>query len=131
VQAGRLIYIPSATGRFRIDPTRSAKVHVAEVLTIIVSPKPLVSEDQLGPKSITLERAQVDSWQKQWQSPATRYEMDGSVGQPMTQVEQSAATPGSPLFTQEDPEPQTVYQVAARPENPVLITVALRFAKAN
>lgn len=131
VQAGRLTYIPSATGRFRIDPTGSAKVHVAEVLTIIVSPKPLVSEDLLGPRSISLERAQVDSWQKQWKSPATRFEMDGGIGQAMTQMEQSAAKPSSPLLTQEDPEPQTVYEVAVRPENPVLITVFLRFAKAN
>jgi hypothetical protein len=131
VQPGRLIYIPSATGRFRIEPSGSAKVQIAEVLTIIVSPKPLVSEDLLGPRSIRLERAQVDSWQKQWQSPATGFEMDGGVGQAMTLTEQSSATPGSPLLTQEDPEPQTVYQLAVRPENPVLITVALRFVKAN
>lgn len=131
VRAGLLTYIPSATGKFRIEPTRSAKVHVGEILTIIVSQKPLVSEDLLGPRSIRLERAQVDSWQKQWQFPTTRFEMDGGIGQPMTPIEQSAATPGSPLLTQEDPEPQTVYQVAARPENPVLITVPLRFAKAN
>jgi len=57
VQAGRLIYIPSATGRFRIKPSESSKEHVAEVLTLIVSPTPLFRADQLGQTRTPLGRA--------------------------------------------------------------------------
>ena len=131
VQAGRLIYLPSATSRFRIKPSESAKEHVAEVLTVIVTPKPLISADKLGKSSTRLQRVQVEGWLKQWETSVVKFEMDGGAGQAMTPVEQSAAQQDSVLLTQEDPAPQTVFQVAAKPGSPLLITVPLRFAKQN
>lgn len=131
VQAGRLTYIPSATGRFWIKPSNSAKEHVAEVLTIIVSPTPLVSDDQLGPRSIKLQRELVESWQKNWSTTPAKFEMEGGSGQTMTGTEQVAATQSAALLTQEDPVPQTVYRVAIKPETPVMITVPLKFARTN
>jgi hypothetical protein len=131
VQAGRLVYLPSATSRFKIKPSESAKEHVAEVLTVIVAPKPLISADKLGKSSTRLQRVQVESWLKQWETPVAKFEMDGGAGQAMTTVEQAAAQQDSVLLTQEDPAPQTVFQVAAKPGNPLLITVPLRFAKQN
>src|ERR1700752_334290 len=127
VKPGRVIYIPSATGRFSIKPSDSEKKHVSEQITIIVSPQPLIAEDKLGPKSIRLSRQQVDTWQKQWGTTATKFEMDGGRGQAMTEREQSAATDGSPLLTQDDPVPQTVYRTAIKLNSPVLITVPLKF----
>ncbi len=129
VEAGRLVYIPSASGRFRIKPSDSVKKHVAEVLSIIVSPKPLISDDQLATKAIRLRSDQIELWKKDWQVAATKFEMDGGVGQAMTTIEQSAASSASQLLTQDDPVPQTVYRVAVKPENPVFVTVSLRFAK--
>jgi hypothetical protein len=131
VQAGKLIYLPSATGRFRIKPSESSKEHVAEVLTVIVASKPLISADKLGAKFTRLQRAQVEDWLKQWETSVLKLEMDGGAGQAMTPVEQSAAQQNSVLLTQEDPAPQTVFQVAAKPGNPLLITVPLKFAKRN
>ncbi|HEX6719584.1 MAG TPA: hypothetical protein VF088_20945 [Pyrinomonadaceae bacterium] len=131
VQAGRLIYLPSATGRFKIKPSESSKEHVAEVLTVIVAPKPLISADRLGLKSTRLQRGQVEDWLKEWETSAVKFEMDGGVGQAMTPVEQSAAQQNSVILSQEDPAPQTVFQVAARPGNPLLITVPLKFTRRN
>lgn len=131
VRAGRLIYIPSEKGRFRIKPSESSKEHVAESLIIIVSPKPLISADRLGAKFTRLQRNQVEAWQKQWETSAAKFEMDGGVGQAMTPVEQSAATQTSVLLTQEDPVPQTVFQIAVKPGSPLLVTVPLKFAKPN
>ena len=128
VQAGRLIYLPSTTGRFRIKPSASTKEHVAEVLTVIVAPKPLVSADKLGEKSTRLQRIQVEDWFKKWETPVVKFELDGGAGQVMTAVEQSAAQT-SVLLTQEDPAPQTVFQIATKPGNPLLVTVPLKFAK--
>lgn len=131
VQAGRLVYLPSATSRFKIKPSESAKEHVAEVLTVIVAPKPLIGADKLGKSSTRLQRVQVEGWLKQWETSVVKFEMDGGAGQAMTPVEQSAAQQDSVLLTQEDPAPQTVFQVAAKPGNPLLITVPLKFAKPN
>ena len=131
VRAGRLVYLPSSTGRFRIQPSASAKEHVAEVLTVIVAPKPLINADKLGAKSTRLERNQVEDWLKQWETSVIKFEMNGGAGQAMTPVEQSAAQQNSVLLTQEDPAPQTVFQVAAKPGSPLLITVPLKFAKRN
>ncbi len=79
VQAGRLVYIPSASGRFRIKPSASEKIHVAEVLTIIVSPKPLVERDLLGSKSIKLSRTMFDNWQKGWLAETKIFEFAHSL----------------------------------------------------
>jgi hypothetical protein len=131
VKAGRLVYVPSTTGRFRIKPSESSKEHIAEVLTVIVAPKPLINADRLGAKFTRLQRTQFEDWLKQWEMPVVKFEMDGGAGQVMTPVEQSAAQQNSILLTQEDPAPQTVFQVAAKPGNPLLITVPLKFAKPN
>jgi len=131
VKAGRLIYLPSATGRFKIKPSETAKEHIAEVLTVIVAPKPLINTDRLAKSSTRLQRDQVEGWLKQWETSMVKFEMDGGAGQVMTGVEQSAARQNSALLTQEDPVPQTVFQVAAKPGTPLLITVPLKFAKQN
>lgn len=127
VKAGRLIYIPSATGRFTIYPSDSGKVHVGELVTIFVASQPLVPVDQLGSKAIRLRRQQVESWEKQWGATAVRFDMDGGVGQAMTEKEQAAGSDKSQELTQDDPLPQTVYRLAIKPENPVLLNVKLKF----
>ena len=129
VEPGKLVYIPSAEGRFIIKPSDSVKKHVAESITIIVSAKPLLAEDQLGPKSIRLPREQFETWQRQWEGLATKYEMEGGPGQTMTVLEQSAAKRSSQLLTQADPVPQTVLRLALKPDTPIFITVPLRFAQ--
>ncbi|HSE24228.1 MAG TPA: hypothetical protein VLB68_21350 [Pyrinomonadaceae bacterium] len=129
VVPGRLISIPSASGRFRIKPSESAKVHVAESLTIIVSKKPLIAEAQLQPKAIKLEPAQFNQWLKLWNAAPKKFEMDGGTGLLMTKTEQTASRLESPLLSQGDPAPQTIYQLVLKPDDPILITLPLRFAK--
>ena len=127
VKAGRLVYIPSATGKFRIKPSEGTKVHVGEMVTILVSPEKLINPEQLGAKSIRLPRQQVESWEKLWGATPTRFEMDGGAGQTMTEKEQAAGASSSPELTQEDPVPQTVYRVAIKPTNPIVLSVPLKF----
>lgn len=129
VKAGRLIYIPSATGKFRIKPSEGTKVHVGEMITIFVSPQQLVDSEQLGTRAIKLPRDQVESWEKQWGVTATRFEMDGGAGQTMTEREQAAGTDGSADLTQNDPAPQTVYRLAIKPGNPIVLSVPLKFRR--
>lgn len=131
VKAGRLVYIPSATGRFRIKPSDTSKSHVGELLTVIVSPTLLIAAERLGERRTPLERTLVEGWQKQWDATAAKFEMEGGVGQAMTPAEQSASREGSSLLTQNDPVPQTIFQLAGKPTNPLWVAIPLRFAKPN
>lgn len=129
VKAGRLIYIPSATGKFRIKPSEGPKVHVGELVTILVSSQPLIDPAQLGAKAIKLPREQVESWEKQWGAKATRFELAGGAGQTMTEKEQAAGTSSSQELTRDDPAPQTVYRLAIKPNDPIIVSVPLRFRR--
>jgi hypothetical protein len=129
VEAGRLIYIPSAKGKFNIRPSQSGKTQVAELITVLVSPEPLIPAEQLTRDARRLDRQLFDSWEKQWGAPATKFEMDGGAGQTMTEKEQAAAADGSSVLTQDDPVPQTVYRVAIKPDAPLLVSIPLRFAR--
>ena len=128
-KAGRLIYIPSATGKFRIKPSEGAKVHVGELVTILVSDQPLIARDPLSTKAIKLPRQQVEGWEKKWGAKATKFELDGGAGQTMTEKEQSAGANNSSDLTQEDPVPQTVYRLAVKPADAVILSVALKFRR--
>ncbi len=129
VEPGRPIYIPSATGKFRIKPSAGEKVHVAESLTVIVSAKPLIDEGELRNDAIKLQPVQFNEWLKRWQTVPTKFEMDGGAGMALTSVEHSAANLDSPLLSQGDPGPQTIYQLLAKPDDPLLIILPLRFAR--
>ena len=129
VEPGRLIYIPSSSSSFEIIPSDSAKVHVGESLTIIISQKPLIDESQLQPLSIKLPQEQFGQWLNQWKARTAKFEVEGGAGQTMTPSEKVAANLNSPLFSQADPVPQTVYQLMAKPEQPLLIVLPLKFAK--
>jgi len=129
VEPGRLTYIPSATGRFRIKPSESAKTHVGESLTIIVSQKPLIDARQLKPLAITLQPDQINQWLNQWKTKIAKFEMVGGAGKTMTAAEQTAAKSDSSLMSQGDPVPQTIYQLIVKPDDPLLIVLPLRFVR--
>jgi hypothetical protein len=131
VKAGQLIYIPSATGKFRIKPSEGSKGHIGEAVIIIVAPKPLINDDQLGPRAIKIPRQQLESWEAEWGRIATKFEMEGGAGQAMTRTEQTVGSDSSQMLTQDDPAPQTVYRVATKPDRPIIVTVPLKFARPN
>lgn len=129
VKPGRLIYIPSASGKFRIKPSEGTKAHVGELVTIIVASEPLIDPEQLGPRSIKLPRQQIESWEKQWGVATTRFEMADGAGASMTEKEQAAGTNAATELTQDDPVPQTVYRLTIKPENAILFSVPMKFRR--
>lgn len=129
VKPGRLIYIPSPSGKFRIKPSEGPKPHVGELVTIIVAAERLIDPEQLGPRSIRLPRPQVESWEKRWGVATTRFEMADGVGAVMTEKEQAAGANAATELTQDDPVPQTVYRVAIKPENPIVFSVPMKFRR--
>jgi len=128
VRAGRIINIPSGTGRFNIKPSAGPKEHVGELLTLLVSSQPLIDPSQLQAKAIKLPRDKVESWEKQWGARTTKFELEGGAGLPMTEKEQAARNNAQEL-TQDDPAPQTVYRMAIKTSDSIVLSVPLRFRR--
>jgi len=128
-RAGRLIDIPSATGRFNIKPSDGPKVHVGELLTLLVSSQPLIDPNELQAKAIKLPRQQVESWEKQWGARSTKFELEGGAGLPMTEKEQAARNNNAQELTQDDPAPQTVYRMAIKTSDSIVLSVPLKFRR--
>jgi hypothetical protein len=127
VKAGKIVYIPGPPKYFRIKPSSSSKGHVAEVLTVLVSSRPLIDPSRLSNTAITLPKDEVEAWEKQWSTQATKFEMEGGAGRVMTEKEQSAASADAASLSQDDPVPQTIYRVAIKPEEALVIRLPLKF----
>jgi Domain of unknown function (DUF4384) len=127
VKAGKMVYIPGPPRYFRIKPSASSRGHVAEVLTVLVSSTLLINPGQLSNTAITLPKETVEGWEKQWATQATKFEMEGGVGRVMTEREQSAASADAVTLSQDDPVPQTIYRLAIRPEDALVIRLPLKF----
>lgn len=132
IGAGDLIFIPETS--FTVKPNQSEKKQVAEVLTIIVSPKILIDESMLQTKAIDLPINQFMSWFKQWEVNTTLFEQEEGVGQTITLVEQTAGQDFAKglveepaTLTQDDPLPQAVFRSKIKRGNPVLVNVSLKF----
>ena len=127
VTAGRLIELPTQDDQPNFFTLRSTKAgESGELLTLLVTEKPIEGLT-IGQKPLALTEEQVAAWQKQWGKPVEQLEMVGGVGKTWTKAEQQAGADGTRLLTQDDPGPQTIYRVATRTEEPVLVTVGLRY----
>jgi hypothetical protein len=126
VKAGRVISIPAGKGKgFLIRAKVGDKRQLAELITILVSPTPLVDPAKLGAKPY-LQAEQVSEWEKKWGATPTKFELDGGVGQAMTEKEQAAGSEATAELTQDDPGPQTIYRVAIKPDTPLILSVPLK-----
>jgi hypothetical protein len=131
VSAGRLIDIPAQDDRpnfFALRPSRPDQVE--EELTILLTKTPL-ADLPIGPAALKLTDEQAARWEKEWgAAQVERFELTGGNGKTWTRAEQQAAAGGTRLLTQEDPPPQTVYRVAIKQDEPLLVKVRLRYASA-
>lgn len=130
VSVGRVIEIPAqedAPPFFTLRKSRPE--HVAESVTIIVSPLPiegLIVTD----KQQRLTEEQVAAWEKQWGGEAGRLEMQGGAGKPWTSAEKDAGSDGTRSLTKADPVPQTVlYRPGVASDRGVLYQVKLNYAR--
>jgi hypothetical protein len=124
VSAGRVIEIPSQTD----DPPyftleRSRRDQVSERLTIIVSADRLSLP--VGSDRQRLDSSLVARWEKQWGGQVQRRDLRGGAGEGWTLAEKESAD-GRRVLSETDPLPQTIFQIAARPDAPLLLTVPLR-----
>jgi hypothetical protein len=127
--AGRLIDIPAQDDRpsfFSLHQSRSDQTE--EELTVLVTNEPLEGIE-IGPKALRLTNEQVAALEKKWGTAKPEaFELSGGAGKTWTQAEQQAASNSTRLLTQEDPPPQTVYRVAVKRGDPLMVKVRLRYS---
>jgi len=128
VAAGRVVEIPAqddAPPYFRLR--RSRPDQTAEVLTIVVSSKPLEGLT-IGDKPVRVPAAQLATWERSWGGPVGRLEMPTGVGQTWTKVEKSAGSDRQRSLTQDEPRPQTIfYRANSKADEPVMVKLTLRY----
>jgi hypothetical protein len=129
VTGGKLVDIPAQDDRPNFFSLRQSRPDQSEEeLTVLLTKTPLEGID-IGPKALLLTNERVAAWEKQWGGAKTElFELTGRAGRTWTQAEQQAASGGTRLLTQEDPPPQTVYRVAVKPEEPLMVKVRLRYS---
>jgi hypothetical protein len=110
---------------------RSRPDHVAEVLSVLISPTPLEGF-QITDKAQKLGEAQVNEWEKLWGARVGLLELEKGAGQAWSKEEKQAGADVSRALNANAPVPQVLYyQPNAKPTEPVLIKVRLRYGATN
>lgn len=133
VGPGQLIDIPAAPRYFSVRQGTPGKVLVAEILTVLVTHKPLDLPSPIGERALTLPEELPASWERRWKTEVVKLELEGGAGQAMTVREQvvglgnakNLVDEDTEELTQDDPSPQTIYQTMIRPGDALLVTVPL------
>jgi len=126
VEIGKLTEIPAQDDSPPYFVVRKSRPdHVAEVLSVLVSPTPLEGIT-IGDKAQQLSEKQVAEWEAQWSSGVGFLEMDKSVGQAWTREERNAGAANTRALTAEGPAPQLLfYRAAAKPSDPLFVKLQL------
>lgn len=139
VAAGRVIEIPNGGDEpfFEVEPLKqdNPKRQTAEMLTVLVTPTPLENlpkatrDDEGNYQPIELPPAEVEKWERLWGTKVEQLELEGGAGQSYTRSEQAAGSNKKNRLTADDPPPQTLFRVAAKPGKPLLVKLPLKIAK--
>jgi hypothetical protein len=128
VSAGTVIEIPSPDDNppyFTVKRTRPDQTN--ETLTILVRPKPIETL-QISRDRFRLSAEQVVAWKKQSKTASYRLEAPTQAGKPYTVAEKMAGS-GAKILTQDDPLPETLYYVPAKPGEPLTVELPLLISK--
>jgi hypothetical protein len=126
VAVGKLLEIPAQDDSppfFTMKKSRPD--HVAEVLSVLVTPAPL-EEFQITDKAQKLTDTQVANWEKSWGTSVGRLEM-ATAGQTWTTEEKNATTRA---LTASAPAPQLLfYRPSAKTTEPMFVKLRLQYRR--
>ncbi|MFN2531675.1 MAG: hypothetical protein ABR555_10285 [Pyrinomonadaceae bacterium] len=129
---GRLVEIPAQDDNppyFTVK--RSRPNHIAEVLSVLVTPEPLEGI-QIGEQAQKLAESQVASWEKSWSTRVGRLEMQNTVGQSWTKEERDAGGENTRALTATGPAPQLLfYRPGAKASDPIFVQLRLLYEGAG
>ena len=132
VAAGRIIELPGQEDIFEVTQFNdNGKKLTGESLTFLISPRPLegLPRPPADGGPIPLPKAQVETWESKWGTEVEQLELQNGAGKYRTRSEHQATTNNNQKLTQDDPLPQTVFRVAAKPGNPFLVKLPLKIGK--
>ena len=126
VDIGKLTEIPAQDDSPPYFTVRKSRPdHVAEVVSVLVSPMPIEGLT-ITDKAQKLPEKQVSEWEQQWSSGVGFLEMDKTVGQTWTKAERDAGAANTRALTGAGPAPQLLfYRAAAKPNDPLLVKLQL------
>lgn len=126
VSIGKLAEIPALDDSPPFFTIRKSRPdHVAEVLSVLVTPEPLEGV-QITEKAQKLTNEQVGSWEKAWSTSVGRMEMS-TTGQAWTKAEKDSATRA---LTAGAPAPQLLfYRPSVKPGEPMLVKLKLQYRR--
>ncbi len=140
--AGRIVYVPAPDDPlpyFRLE--RSNQQHIAERLTIIVSPRPLTFRGQLEElaadiKLLRVATAEAARCEREWSGQTERLPARRDLSAGITRAEQEVretrkmipAKGETRRLLPADLLPHTIYRVRGKAGQPVLVNVSLRIA---
>jgi hypothetical protein len=129
VTIGKIIELPAQDDSppfFTVK--RSRPDHVAEVLSVLISPAPLEGF-QITDKAQKLAEAQVARWEKSWGARVGLLELEKGAGQPWSKEEKEAGADVSRSLKSNAPAPQVIYyQPNTSERQPIFVNVRLRYA---
>jgi hypothetical protein len=129
VEAGLLVRIPDERDSIPyFTLTSTTPELVAEDIAVLVTTQPLPNL-QIGRKALTLPKELFAQWQTNWRAEAELFELDGEQNKQFTKAEQEASGDGERKLTQEDPLPQILYRVVAKPGSSIMINLPLRYSR--
>jgi hypothetical protein len=124
ISAGKSVYVPAQGDPIpHFTLKRSGENHVGEMLTIIISPKPLPAP--VG--GVALNPATLAQWERMCGGQTERRESRADAGKQWTKEEQEADE-GTRKLVQSDPLPQTIYRVRTKRDGCAMVTIPLRIA---
>jgi hypothetical protein len=128
VTVGKIIELPAQEDRppyFTVR--RSRPDQVAEVLSVLVTPSPLVGIE-ITDKAQKLSEAQVGQWEKSWGARVGLLELEKGAGKAWSKEEKEAGADVARVLKPDAPAPQAIYyQPNTRPSEPILVKVRLRY----
>jgi len=132
VAPGLAIEVPAQDDKipyFRLRPTETTKSkYLGEELTILVSQQPIAGVKVLS-QAGKISELQFEEWEKKWATKVALLTLEDSIGKTYTTVEKEAGKSKERALTQDDPMPQTLYQVSNKVGEPLLIKVPLEIKR--
>lgn len=126
VSVGRLLEIPAQDDAPPFFTMRKSRPdHVAEVVSVLVTPEPLPGV-QITDRALKLSETQVANWEKMWGSSVGRLEMS-TVGQAWTKEEKESRTRA---LTATAPAPQLLfYRPSLKSSEPMFVKLRLAYRR--
>jgi hypothetical protein len=129
VAAGRLIEIPAQEDRLNFFTMRRGRMdQTGEQLIALITPQPL-TELTIGAEPLKLTDELVTKWERLWGATAAMFERANVGAKTWTRGEREAGADATRRLTQDEPGPQTIFRVAAGPDEPRLIKLTLRYVR--